>query len=328
MQHIPTESDLTTSPGLFSSLTAIFIQAIWYWLVLLKTKWRWVGQGSVNGIQWNLPHYNLLRTLKTKIAFVLTYCYISTQWHYKHCRVNIYARYSSIDILTKVTHWKTVKQNSFKWMVQIYTLSASFHIKLVNPYVTQYLFSCYTVVFIPSCKCWLMLKSAPKGHQVGQDHANAYTYFVTTIPHTASEVPWLLSGDLQQKQHFMLCWLPTVLVKKSWKYFLKIQGISQKLLTQYPACLCSFKCIFHIKSKYDNTYLPTYQSASCISALAAWLVRILQTVQSWAATSASSASSVSSSYMTITSIFTISSIFDKVRNFWLAVCTQHPCGES
>ena len=39
---------------------------------------------------------------------------------------------------------------------------------------------------------------------------------------------------------------------------------------------------------YLPTYLPTYQSASCISALAAWLVRILQTVRSWAATSASS----------------------------------------
>ena len=39
---------------------------------------------------------------------------------------------------------------------------------------------------------------------------------------------------------------------------------------------------------YLPTYLPTNQSASCISALAAWLVRILQTVRSWAATSASS----------------------------------------
>ena len=37
-----------------------------------------------------------------------------------------------------------------------------------------------------------------------------------------------------------------------------------------------------------SSYLPTYQSASCISAVAAWLVRILQTVLSWAATSASS----------------------------------------
>ena len=36
------------------------------------------------------------------------------------------------------------------------------------------------------------------------------------------------------------------------------------------------------------SYLPTYQSASCISALAAWLVRIFQTVRSWAAISASS----------------------------------------
>ena len=43
-----------------------------------------------------------------------------------------------------------------------------------------------------------------------------------------------------------------------------------------------------LKHGYFKPKCHTYQSASCISALAAWLVRILQTVRSWAATSASS----------------------------------------
>ena len=64
------------------------------------------------------------------------------------------------------------------------------------------------------------------------------------------------------------------------KVFIKFK----RILFDKNIILCTFKSHLHDLP----TYLPTYQSASCISALAARLVRILQTLRSWAATSASS----------------------------------------